>query len=110
METLGEPTPVSVRVTTSTRLTHSPYLVLRDGLPWTVIVIRAGALYKEMLDLWDGELTEDELIVWLAAWGLAPHENPWDHFNPDQVSDPTDIPTPLRLPAEMQDQVLALVG
>lgn len=105
--TLREHSP-QVRVTTSPWL-KSPYIILKDGLPWTVIVVRVGALYRELAPLWDGELTSEELEAWLTPWGIPVDDNPWDYVDGDRPSHAEDIPVPLRLPPEVTEHLLASV-
>ena len=93
----------------SSRLTHASHLVLRDGLPWTVIVIREGSPYKELAALCEGPLTTDELYAWLTAFGISVDDNPWDFFDPEARADPADIPFALRLPSESEEQIPVLL-
>lgn len=102
------PLHTQVRVTTTTRLSHTSHLLLRDGLPWTVILFLENSLYTESAPLWD-KLRPAELAAWLGPWGVPLGANPWDHIDPTRRVSRADIPPSHRLPADMEERILAMV-
>ncbi|QVJ00427.1 hypothetical protein KGD82_16845 [Nocardiopsis eucommiae] len=87
---------------------HSPYLLLSEGLPWTVIVARADAAFHELSGLFT-DLDPDVKADWLARWGIPSDDDPWAYIDPDTLCRIENIPESMRLPTEFEERILACV-
>ncbi|WP_304454437.1 hypothetical protein [Nocardiopsis sp. YSL2] len=95
----SEHTTAQIRVIVTSRLSGTPCLVLRDGLPWVLIIIKEGTaagLVSPAL----AQLDKDEPAAWAGPYGCPPGMNPWDYFTPELPVQPEMVTPEHRLPPE----------